>query len=257
MNIWTLVANETQARLFASADPHGELTGVRDFAGSESQSAERFTSELVDFLSFSQQEHRFDSLAIAAPAGLLDDLLSQAGDDLSRCILRTVAEDLTNETPQEIGRRVHSVLWIVVADRTRARIMAHEPMQSGQLTEVDDLVWPASHLKASEAQSDRAGRFSSMGGQRELLEPHTDYRHKTAEDFAACIVDYLEHARTTHGIRRLMLVAPPLFLGDLRKKLTSQLRDMVERAIDKEWTTLPLSDIAVRLFGNSGQPVEL
>jgi len=246
MKTWTLVANGTRARLYSSEAPHAELAVVREFPGDGS--GDGFTSGLFEFLNLSRQDGRFECLAVAAPTEFIDEFRLRAGDDLNKCVRRIVEEDLSNETPRDLARRIHAVLWVVVADRARARILAQEDSVSRRLREMKDLAWPEAHLKPSEALSDRPGRFSSVGGQRELLEPHTDYRHKTAEDFAALVVDHLDDARSTQGLLRLMLVSPPLFLGELRKKLTPPLRKTIEREIDRDWTQLSLSDIEQRVF---------
>ncbi|MEZ6061415.1 MAG: host attachment protein [Planctomycetaceae bacterium] len=248
MTTWTLVANETRARLFASDLSPDDLTPVRDFSANGAGPEGRFADELLEYLTLAQKEGRFRQLALAAPSGFLDLLRSNAGDDLSNTIFRAVAEDLTNNSPQEVARQIHAPLWIVVADRARARVLKQEACGGDQLVEVCDLVSPKSQMKPSEAQSDRPGRFSSGGGQREVLEPRTDFRHKTAEDFAVHVVDYLDHLRTTSSVRRLMIAAPPLFLGELRKKLTPPISKLIEREVDKEWTSLSLPEIARRVF---------
>jgi protein required for attachment to host cells len=249
MAIWSLITNDTAARLFTADGPDADLTLVREFSAVDTAADEQFAASVVDFLEYSLKQGQFDSLAIAAPADVLDSLTSQFTESLQASVCRRLTEDLTNESVEGIARRLFSALWIVVADRTRARFLTHNSVHDIELQEQDDLVWPEAHMKQSEAQSDRPGRFAASDGKRTAAESNTDFRHKTAESFAALVVERLEEARTSQGMRRLIVVAAPLFLGELRKKLTPQISNLIEREIDKDWTKRNAREIAAELLG--------
>lgn len=164
-----------------------------------------------------------------------------------------------------------STTWIVVADRSRARIFTpvegeHTPLDeivhfagragfvgeekypAETLDEVEDLVHPESEQMRQELEPDHPGRTKKSPGTSSAYETtHTDTRHQTAEDFAREIVDRLDHARQENQFDRLILVSPPLFLGVLRKKLPHALKSLVAHEIDKDFIKLSAQEIRSHL----------
>ena len=160
-----------------------------------------------------------------------------------------------------------SATWILVADAARARIFNPQPPkprkkvdfagragrivpdkpQSDELEEVAALVHPDSELKGREIVSDAPGSFQERAGGRHSGDPQTDLKHQAARSFATQVVAYLEKARQERRFDRLVLVAAPLFLGTLRERLTSPLRQMISLEIDKDYTKLRPGEIHSRL----------
>ena len=75
---------------------------------------------------------------------------------------------------------------------------------------------------------------------REHSREKTD-RPESREDggehgFARQLVSQLETARQEGGFARLVLVAPPKFLGQLRAELTPSLAACVTKSMDKDYT---------------------
>lgn len=163
-----------------------------------------------------------------------------------------------------------SETWIVVADSSRARILTPsgeqpkpldeivhfvgragytgpEKFSSPHLIEVADLVYPSARLQPHEVEADRPGRVKGPGANEPYDSRHTDFNHKTAEEFAREIIEYLTHARQDQRFDELVLVAPPLLLGVLRKQLPKSLHSLVTREIAKEYTLLPADEIRDQL----------
>ena len=132
-------------------------------------------------------------------------------------------------------QRVVPTTWIVVADRSQARIFASS---SGEepLEELDTLVFPESQMRKSEIVSDRQGYFRGKDGALDSGDPEKDFKHHTAEQFAVQIAHHIDAARQHQQFGRLALVAPPLFLGVLRKKLPTPVAQMVAVEIDKDYS---------------------
>ncbi len=137
--------------------------------------------------------------------------------------------------------------WIVVADRSRARIFAMTEDEPTKLNELEDLVNPAGAMRQSESVSDREGYFGGREGMLEAAEPKTDFAHKTAEPFANLIVAHLEAGRNSQQFGNLILIAAPAFLGMLRQSLPSPLAQLVELEVNKDYTKHPINEIASRL----------
>ncbi len=160
--------------------------------------------------------------------------------------------------------------WILVADRAQARIfvpeeagteslrqhvdfagragyLAPDVEEPETLTEQDAFIHPESHLSRQAVETDRAGRFDTTGSAQHSGDPEQDFKHQTAEHFAKKLVDYLEKARQKNQFDQLALVAAPLFLGTLRKTLTSSLSQMVTLELDKDYTKLKPEEIRKHL----------
>ena len=117
--------------------------------------------------------------------------------------------------------------WVVVANRTTARILA-APSPIGALKQIEVLQHPQGRASARALTSDAPGRaFDSKGGGRHALESEVGPQRQEAIDFARRIAARLEAARVHDETQRVILVAPPEFLGHLRDVLSAQVRKVV------------------------------
>lgn len=128
-----------------------------------------------------------------------------------------------------------NIIWVVVADSSRARIFQADSAVGGSLQELDSLAHPEARLHAHELTSDLPGRaFDSSGqGGRHAMEQNLDPKENEALKFARQIADYLETAHTESKFTQLVLAAAPKFLGYLRHNLSTQVTGLVSQAIDK------------------------
>ncbi|MFG0333025.1 MAG: host attachment protein [Maioricimonas sp. JB049] len=140
-----------------------------------------------------------------------------------------------------------AVAWILVADRGRAQILSANLPDADRLEIVETLVHPASTVHARDLETDGPGSFQERGGERHAGEPETDFRHRTARDFALQIVERLEKGRMANAFGKLIVVAPPLFLGVLRDKLSGPLAQMVAHEIAKDLTRKREKELHERL----------
>jgi protein required for attachment to host cells len=112
--------------------------------------------------------------------------------------------------------------WILVADGVRARLFARSA-DGESLTELEDFINPEGRLPGHAIDQDRPPRvMERMGPVRHAMEPHTSAREKAAERFAQELNDVLERGRVEHLYERLILAAPPRFLGTLQHALGKQ-----------------------------------
>jgi protein required for attachment to host cells len=137
--------------------------------------------------------------------------------------------------------------WVVVADRARARIFSASTPK-GPLTELEDLVLPEARSHERDLTSDRPGRaFDSGGTGRHAMEAPTSAKQQAALSFARTIAERVESARLTGNCQQLVLVAPPDFLGHLKKQLGAQCAKLLTRQISKNLTQLRVDDIRSHL----------
>ena len=141
-------------------------------------------------------------------------------------------------------------IWVLVANRSRARILSQR-LPGEPLQEVTSLKHPDGSLKQQDVETDRQGRFGERGNMRQAGDPETDFKHETAERFAGEIADLLDKARQRNQFGELVMIAAPLFLGVLRKKLPAPLGQMVTLEIDKDYTHLKPGELAKHLPATS------
>lgn len=137
--------------------------------------------------------------------------------------------------------------WIVTAESARARIFKTASLIK-EPVEVMDLAHPASRLKEGDLVADRPGRSQgSAGGGRHGMANGDAHNHEL-EIFAREIADKLEQARQEGRYDKVILVAPPAFLGTLRQALSGQVEKLVERSLDKNLVSATPEEIRAQLF---------
>ena len=159
-------------------------------------------------------------------------------------------------TYQHEARR-SSIVWVLVADRARARILAGEWPDLNDLSEVKQFVHPEGASHQRDVEADAGGRFQERGGPRHAGQPETDFKHRTAEEFAHQVIEEIEDGRNQNAFGRLVLVAPALFLGVLRNLLPDPLERLVVADLNKDLTNMDeagiRSDIARLIAGPASQ----
>lgn len=129
-----------------------------------------------------------------------------------------------------------SKTWIIAANRVRARLFELDERQHS-LSEIENFSNPEGRAPAGSRGENRPPRtFDSMGSARHAIEPHTEPVLKYGERFARRISSVLEDGRTHHKFDRVMLVAPPRFLGHLRDCMPGNLKGCVVREVSKDMT---------------------
>jgi protein required for attachment to host cells len=138
-------------------------------------------------------------------------------------------------------------VWVLVADRTRARIFSYDAGQPKSLTEVADMVHPESAQHERDVVSDKPSSFIGSGHTRHRGVEQTDFHHRTATEFAHQIEAALEQGRAQNRFGRLVIAAPALMLGVLREELHAPLRQLVAAELTKDYTHLNTKEVLSRL----------
>jgi protein required for attachment to host cells len=136
--------------------------------------------------------------------------------------------------------------WIVAADSSRARFL--QVAGRGQLVEIESLLNPDGRMDDRELITDAHPRFSGHGGvgkpgARSTSGPASDRQETSAQEhatdlFAKRVGDYLDKARTQHRYDELVIIAPPKFLGALRKELGKEVEKLVVDELPKDVSRL-------------------
>lgn len=142
-----------------------------------------------------------------------------------------------------------TVTWILVADGKRAQLYRNDGPAHG-LARVPngsfELDLPPTHAGA--AISERPGRVQeSATSARHGIEPRVDPRRAVKAAFAAELAGKLDAELARGAFQRLVLVAPPRVLGELREHLSPRGRAAVAVEINKDLTHLGLPALAERI----------
>ena len=116
----------------------------------------------------------------------------------------------------------HKRTWILVADGSHARFF--EPSD-----DMRKLASAETEITAGEA------RASAGGDARDGFEPSRD-PDKTRQDFMARVAEVLDKASDEGRFDRLVLVAPPASLGELRPLLSARVKKTVSHEVGKNLT---------------------
>lgn len=126
--------------------------------------------------------------------------------------------------------------WILVADRAGARLFEQHD-RAGSLTLLREYPHPEGRLKAQDIDSDEHGRvFDRMGHGRHAMSTEQSPTDRVAERYAKDLVQMLEQGRVQNAYARLVLVAEPTFLGQLRAALPAPLAATVAATVNKNLT---------------------
>lgn len=133
--------------------------------------------------------------------------------------------------------------WVVVAESSRARVFELEK-RNLPLIEIQDFNHPEGHLHERDLGSNAPGRgFSGKNGIQHGVEPTSSFKEKGAENFAKSICEYLETAHEGKQFERLVLMAPPDFMGILRKHLAEGVKKSVTHELTKNLVRLGPDEI--------------
>jgi len=124
--------------------------------------------------------------------------------------------------------------WILVAHRAGARLFENTGPGKG-LTLLEQFDHSEGRLKDGEINADKPGRaFDSFGGGRHSMSKEHEPTEQVALRFAKLLGDRLDKGRAQNQYSKLVLVAEPKFLGELRNALTPQTAALVSTSIDKD-----------------------
>lgn len=137
-----------------------------------------------------------------------------------------------------------SVTWIMVANASQAKLFANHGPRKG-LQFIKELVHPESREKTSDLVSDRSGSHTGTG--HGAFVQATDPKHHEAERFALEVSRELDDGRLKNAYDRLILVASAPFMGLVNSRLPEPVRSKLSESIDKDYTRLPIKDLAGHL----------
>lgn len=124
--------------------------------------------------------------------------------------------------------------WILVAHRSGARLFENRGPGKG-LNLIFDISHPEGRLKNKDIGADKPGRsFDSRGHGRHALSSEQEPTAHLAEQFAKQLSTMLDDGRNQQRYTKLVLVAEPRFLGNLRAALSATTAALITATIGKD-----------------------
>ncbi len=127
--------------------------------------------------------------------------------------------------------------WILVANASSANLYMNNGPKRG-LEKLREYEHGASREKASDLVSDRPGHNRSAGNGHGSYVPPTDPKQNEAQQFALKLARELEQGRTGNEFQRLILIAPPQFMGLIKNNASQALMGMMSDHFEKDYTKL-------------------
>jgi len=118
---------------------------------------------------------------------------------------------------------------IVVADSSRARIFTADSAHS-PLNEIETMAHPEGRMHEQDMVSDMPGKG---GGGDHAYQEKVEPKRQEMIQFAKRIADYLDEARKANKLDKLLIVAAPAFLGELRTHLSAETSEKIAFELDK------------------------
>ena len=139
--------------------------------------------------------------------------------------------------------------WILIADGARARIL--EQLGPGrEIRAVEGERFETASKPSRELGADRPGRvMESVGHHRHAIEPRHDPHRGLETLFAHQLIDILSQRLHEGRFEKLVIVAPPVMLGDLRSALPKPLQRAVVAEVAKDLTKVPNNEILSHIEG--------
>jgi protein required for attachment to host cells len=132
--------------------------------------------------------------------------------------------------------------WVLVADSEKALFLCNKrDMSNVQLSIIHQL--HNSNPATREQGTDKPGRLSSGPGLGRSAVEDTDWHEISKKRFAKEIADALYCHAHKGEFERLIIVAPPLMLGEMRQEFHKEVGDKIVSEIPKTLTNHSTADI--------------
>ena len=139
--------------------------------------------------------------------------------------------------------------WVMVGDGQKALFFRNEGDATYPNLEIVQVL-EQDNPSTREQGSDRPGRtHSSVGTARSAMQ-ETNWHKLEKHRFAKDIADALYSAAHSGRYDKLVIAAPPMIMGDLRKAMHKEVSDKVVAEVSKDLTNMPPHEIEKILAGN-------
>jgi len=137
--------------------------------------------------------------------------------------------------------------WILVADGQRAQVYQSEGWGHG-LHPVEGTHFEGKSAASHKLGTDKPGRVYSHAQGRASAVGESDSLHRAAkEHFVKSVAGLVDKASHENAFDRLVVIAPPEALGEIRATLSDQTKKKIVHELHKDLTHLPLPELQKQL----------
>ncbi len=141
-----------------------------------------------------------------------------------------------------------TVTWYLIADGARGRVFTNDGPGKGIHPAIEEEFTIDRPEPTHDIVSDREGRAAGpAGGAGHAMTPVTDPHEHEETEFLRHMAARIGEFGQKNRYDRLVIVAAPRALGDLRTLLPRAARDKVSGELDKDLTRLSEADLAKHL----------
>ena len=140
------------------------------------------------------------------------------------------------------GLSIDHGAWVMVGDGEKALFFRNEGDGYYPNLEVVD-VFQQDNPRTSEQGTDRPGRAHSSVGMHRSAMQETNWHKLEKHRFAKEIAEALYTAAHSGRYSKLVIAAPPMTMGDIRKALHKEVSEKVVAEISKDLTNMPKDEI--------------
>ncbi len=139
--------------------------------------------------------------------------------------------------------------YVFVGDGRKALVLRNEGDEQFVNLKTENVFVDAVNPPTHEQGTDRPGRSHSSVGAGRSSVSQTDWHDLEEHKFAHDVAATLERIVRERHIEKLVVVAPPRALADLRKAFHADVKKRIIAEIDKDLTRHPVYDIERHLVG--------
>lgn len=122
--------------------------------------------------------------------------------------------------------------WIVLANSCFAEIYEGN---HNEIRSIEYFDYPEGRQRSREILSERPGRsHESVGHSSHAVGTKVDIHSHEIRIFAHIIADALKKAKAENAFDRLIIIAPPQFLGELRQLLPDTIKKCIHKEVNKD-----------------------
>jgi protein required for attachment to host cells len=136
--------------------------------------------------------------------------------------------------------------WVLVAHRTGARLFEHKGRELSLIQSIDH---PAGRIEDHDLETGPQRTFDRHAQGRQAADRGSSPHERAAVSFARDLAKVLEEGRSSKGVKRIVLVAEPHFLGLLRAELGTAVGALVSHTVPKDLYAVNASDVLGHLEG--------
>ena len=138
--------------------------------------------------------------------------------------------------------RLEHDIWVLIADGEKALFLRNEGDAKYPNLQVVRTV-SEENPPTRKQGTDRPGRLNDASGEHRSAVEDTDWHRIAKERFADEIAERLYRMAHRGDFDKIVLVAPPLVLGEMRRKLHKEVEERIVGEVSKTLTGHPVAKI--------------